>query len=198
MDVLTFCNGTYRRDEAGWHYSWGEPVPGARDLTLYDIMVITNEAECVEIVQEFRPLTTAERRWLEGDAQAMRQVLLHRRSGLRPNAADLIVGLTAPELHPLTLLTVGDIARRARVSKATIDSYRYRGYLPVPQVTRGRTPLWARPVVRKWLQGRPGSGWRSDLYEPSDRPATPPMADLGEDRSLTRGDQGRRVRTAAG
>jgi predicted DNA-binding transcriptional regulator AlpA len=106
----------------------------------------------------------AERRWLAGDATALRDVLLRRRPGQAPHAGDLIVGMTAPELHALTMLTVTDIAKLANVSKSTIDSYRYRGYLPQPQMTRSRTPLWARPIVNHWLHGRPGSGWRTDVH----------------------------------
>lgn len=57
----------------------------------------------------------------------------------------------------------------ASVSKATIDSYRHRGSLPTPQVVRGRTPLWARPIISHWLATRPGPGWRSDLYRAEDQ-----------------------------
>jgi predicted DNA-binding transcriptional regulator AlpA len=94
---------------------------------------------------------------------------------------DLIVGMQAPELHILTMLTVGDIAEVAGVSKATIDSYRYRGVLPEPQATSGRTPLWARPIIRHWLATRSGPGWRSDLYGERDAangggPETSPAA----------------------
>ena len=169
--ALTCCNGTYTRDEKGWFYPWGEPVRGATDLALADLMEIDDDVQCVEQLSEFRPLTDAERRWLAGDANAVDQVVLRRRNGYRPNVGDLIVGMLAPELHALTMMTVGDIAEVADVSKATIDSYRYRGYLPEPQVVRGRTPLWARPIVRKWLETRPGSGWRTDIYRSNGVPS---------------------------
>jgi hypothetical protein len=163
-DMLRCCNDTYTRDEAGWHYPWGALVPGATDLTLSDLMAIDDNVECAEEIRAFRPLTSAERRWLSGDASAVEDLMLRRRNGYRPNAGDLIVGMMAPELHAMTMMTVGDIADAAGVSKATIDSYRYRGYLPEPQSVRGRTPLWARPIVHHWLESRPGSGWRSDIY----------------------------------
>jgi hypothetical protein len=161
--VLRCCNGTYTRFDDGWHYPWGDLVPGASDLALADLMQIDDVQVTAEI-EAFRPLTDAERRWLAGDANAVDEIILRRRNGYRPNTGDLIIGMLAPELHAQTMLTVGDIAAAAGVSKATIDSYRYRGYLPEPQIVRGRTPLWARPIVRHWLETRPGSGWRTDIY----------------------------------
>ncbi|MFP4148700.1 MAG: helix-turn-helix transcriptional regulator [Nitriliruptoraceae bacterium] len=165
MTTPTFCNGTYVRIDGSWRYSWGETVPGAADLTLGDLISIDGEVQCAATARRFRDLTDGEERWLAGDASAADQVLLRRRPGYRPHTGDLIIGLMAPELHPLAMLTVGEIAEATGVSKATIDSYRYRGYLPEPQTVRGRTPLWTRPVIRHWLGSRPGSGWRSDLYD---------------------------------
>ena len=109
-------------------------------------------------------MSPAEWRWLMGQSTAVDQILVRNRPGRRPHAGDLIIAMSAPELHPMTMLTVADIADAAGVSKSTIDSYRYRGYLPEPQVTRSRTPLWARPIVHRWLEDRPGAGWRSDVY----------------------------------
>ncbi len=166
-EELKACNGTYTRRVDGWYYPWGEQVPGATDLTLADLMSIDGDVECAEGLHAFRPLTAAERRWLSGDAAAIDQVMVRHRNGRRPNAGDLIIGMQAPELHALTMMTVSDIAHAAGVSKATIDSYRYRGYLLEPQVVRGRTPLWARPVIARWLATRPGSGWRTDIYQRS-------------------------------
>jgi|GEM_PF-1994192 len=167
MKQQHFCNGTYVRVESVWRYAWGEEVPGATDLTLGDLMLICvdSRCDCVEAVRAFRPVTEAEQRWLAGDLSAADEVLVRRRPGYPPHAGDLIIGLLAPELHPMAMLTVGEIAEAADVSKATIDSYRYRGYLPEPQAARGRTPLWARPVVRHWLATRPGPGWRTDIYD---------------------------------
>lgn len=162
--LLDSCNGTYLRDEQAWRYPWGNPVPGARDLTLGDVMTIDGDAEGAAAIELFRPLTAAERRWLEGDASAISQVPLRSRNGHRPHIGDVIIGMHAPELHPMTMMTVGDIAAAAGITKATVDSYRYRGYLPEPQVVRGRTPLWARPIVRYWMATRPGPGARTDIY----------------------------------
>jgi predicted DNA-binding transcriptional regulator AlpA len=162
---LYCCNGTYSRDADGWHYPWGEPVPRSSDLILSDMMAIDNGLETAEQVRYFRPLNEDERRWLAGEPMVTDNLwLCPRHNDGRPHVGDLIVGMQAPELHILTMLTVGDIAEVAGVSKATIDSYRYRGVLPEPQATSGRTPLWARPIIRHWLATRSGAGWRSDLY----------------------------------
>lgn len=172
-ESLVCCNGTYVRESGGWHYRWGDPVPNATDLTLADLMLVDRCAEAVESIGQFRPLTAAERRWLAGEHGAIEEVLLRRGNGRRPHAGDLIVGLLAPELHVQMMLTTGDIANAAGVSKATIDSYRYRGYLPEPQATCGRTPLWARPVISRWMATRPGSGSRTDLYRSGDSDERP-------------------------
>ena len=161
---IASCNGTYVRSSCRWTYWWGDPVPGATDLTLGDLLRF-HAGGGVERLEQFRPLTDAERAWLQGDQGAIDEVVLATRDGARPTLGDLIVSLSAPELHVLALLTVGDLADAAGVSKPTIDSYRHRGYLPPPQVVRGRTPLWSRPVVTHWLAQRPGAGWRTDLYD---------------------------------
>jgi predicted DNA-binding transcriptional regulator AlpA len=163
-DVLTCCNDTYRRSPGGtWRYPWGEPVPGAVDLTLGDVLAL----ELGDGVEELavRPLTAAERAWLRGETADLDAVYVREPPpGHGRGVGDLVIGMLAPELHVLAMLTVGDVARLAGVSKATIDRYRSRGALPPPQAIRGRTPLWARPIVARWLSTRPGAGWRSDLY----------------------------------
>jgi len=165
---LRCCNDTYTRDERAWRYPWGDPVPGASDLTLGDLLVLGQSLGSIDDVGTFRELSPAERRWLTGESTCTEQVALRRRQGFTPHVGDLIVGLSAPELQAPAMLTVGDIADAAGVTKATIDSYRYRGYLPQPQVVRGRTPLWTRPVVHHWLASRPGPGWRTDIYAGQD------------------------------
>ncbi|MBS3940632.1 MAG: hypothetical protein KG028_06690 [Actinobacteria bacterium] len=159
---LTCCNDTYTRDATGvWCYPWGDAVPGATDLSLSDIFAIhLGPEDHVPI----RTLSRDEIAWVKGERVDPANVLLRRTSGRAAGIGDLVVGMLAPELHVLTMLTVADVSGLAGVSKATIDSYRYRGYLPQPQATRGRTPLWSRPIIRYWLDNRPGCGWRSDLY----------------------------------
>jgi hypothetical protein len=163
--ALTCCNGTYRREAGGrWRYPWGDPVPGAADLTLGDVLALQG-TDLDPGDAAMRPLTAAERAWIRGEPVDLTQVVLRQPSpGARPDVGDLVLGMLAPELHVDTMLTVADIGELAGVSKATVDSYRYRGSLPPPQTTRGRTPLWARPIVHRWLRTRPGPGFRRDLY----------------------------------
>jgi hypothetical protein len=176
---LTCCNDTYTRDDGGvWRYPWGDPVPAASDLTLADVFSLEHAGGRLEDLA-MRPLTAEERAWIRGETADLDAVLVREPStGSSPGVGDLVVGMLAPELHVLTMLTVADIGELADVSKATIDSYRYRGYLPAPQATCGRTPLWARPIVHRWLRTRPGCGWRSDLYRGADGSALPaPVGD---------------------
>lgn len=162
---LEHCNGTYRRGTDGvWRYPWGDPVPGATDLTLADLLAIHYGTDLAGARLPLRAVSRSELAWLTGQSEDLDQVFVRRRGTNPPDTGDLVVGMWAPELHVLTMLTVNEIAELAGVSKATIDSYRYRGYLPEPQTTRGRTPLWARPIVQRWLTTRPGCGWRSDIY----------------------------------
>jgi hypothetical protein len=155
-EPLRCCNDTYTRDEHGvWRYPWGAPVPGAEDLTLG----IARRLGLVEVGIGARPAAEAENP-SDGRRLAIRPGTVAETDG----PPDLVVGMLAPELSAGLMLTVADIAEAANVTKATIDSYRYRGYLPAPQVVLARTPLWSRPIIRHWLAGRPGCGWRTDVY----------------------------------
>ena len=179
---LSWCDGTYVRGTDGrWRYRWGEPVPGAVDLTAGDVAALriddghgTGSArsrpgleECLDI------LGVGEATVLAGQPVPAE------------DDPERVVAMLAPELNALLMLTVGDIAQLADVSKATVDSYRYRGYLPRPQVVKSRTPLWSRPVVRHWLEHRPGSGWRTDVYGSRERRDPPRQMPLSRARAVT-------------
>jgi predicted DNA-binding transcriptional regulator AlpA len=175
-DPVTFCHGTYHRHPNGiWTYAWQEPVPGARDLTLREAL-----AQCVVDPASVGDgqLTREEWEWATGFGPISRPVVTETREGRR----EVVVGMTAPELNVLYMLTVAEVADLAAVSKATIDSYRYRGYLPEPQVVKGRTPLWTRPVIRHWLRSRPGPGWRTDVYGVREHPAPDPRPPVSSGR----------------
>jgi predicted DNA-binding transcriptional regulator AlpA len=160
---VTFCNGTYhRRDDGLWTYFWDEPVPGARDLTLSQALA---QRLLHEEPVDARQVTRQQWAWATGLGPISQPVATETAGGGR----EVVVGMEAPELNVLYMLTVTEVADLAAVSKATIDSYRYRGYLPEPQVVKGRTPLWSRPVIRYWLRSRPGSGWRTDVYGSRER-----------------------------
>ena len=159
----TFCNDTYHREASGvWRYFWGDPVPGAADLTLHQALA---QRLLQEEGLERQHLTKEEWEWATGLGGSSRPVVVSHDDDRR----EVVVGMTAPELNVLYMLTVAEVADLASVSKATIDSYRYRGYVPEPQIVKGRTPLWTRPVIRYWLLSRPGSGWRTDVYGTRER-----------------------------
>lgn len=152
--VLRCCNDTYTRGpDAVWRYEWGDPVPGAQDLTLG----LARQLCLVEATREASDTDDVLR--LCAGFGLPEPVVTDPDD---PESA--ILGVLAPELTASALLTVADVGRLAGVSKATIDSYRYRGYLPEPQFVKVRTPLWTRPVIAHWLAQRPGCGWRTDIY----------------------------------
>jgi hypothetical protein len=164
--TLTCCNGTYHRYPDGvWRYPWGAEVPGAEDLTVVEALELRGLDASGTGAGPRQFLTDEQLRWATGLCGVDEPLLVD----VHGRGRQLVVGLTAPELSVLTMLTVVDISELAGVSKATIDSYRYRGYLPEPQVVKGRTPLWSRPVVDHWLGARPGAGWRTDVYGSRER-----------------------------
>ncbi len=164
--TLICCNGTYHRYADGvWRYAWGAEVPGASDLTVAEALELRGLDASGTGGGPRQFLTGEQLRWATDLCGIDEPLMVDKRDGGR----HLIVGLTAPELCVVTMLTVVDISELAAVSKATIDSYRYRGYLPEPQVVKGRTPLWSRPVISHWLNARPGAGWRTDVYGSRER-----------------------------
>lgn len=152
MSLEAFA-GTYRRDPRGvWRYPWGDPVPGAHDVRLSEVLALH--------------LATSLRR---ADPEALRReevASICARYGLtraqlvraEGGSTDAVVGMRAPEVDAASMMTVADVADAACVTKATIDSYRYRGHLPEPQLVVARTPLWARPIVGRWLDERGVAG----------------------------------------
>lgn len=153
------CYGVYERTSDGeWLYPWGDPVPGARDLTVGDILRLG-------LVHDGSDTSRGDLR----DALLQDTLVDHEQPDTDVDwdaheALDRVVGLDAPELHVRAMLTIADIADMTGVAPDTIAAYRYRGYLPEPQAVIGRTPVWSRPIVRHWLDTRPGNGWRTDIY----------------------------------
>lgn len=155
----TCCYGVYERTRDGrWLYPWGAPVPGARDVTLRDVLRLG-------LARPGEDTTAA------GLEEALRHdplVDLHAQDAivdLEDDATlDRVVGMDAPELHVRSMMTISDIAALIGVATDTVAAYRYRGYLPEPQAIIARTPVWSRPVVQHWLDTRPGNGWRTDIY----------------------------------
>lgn len=67
--------------------------------------------------------------------------------------------------HGITRAEVLDLLRRRGVSVApdTWSSYVARGRAPQPVRHVGRTPLWDRQAILRWVETRPGQGARTDL-----------------------------------
>lgn len=166
MDAIR-CNVYCRDPDGAWRYPWGDAVPGASDLTratFHNLCPVDGS-----VVLPHHVIT--------GDVELQHWLRRHGRP-LQPTRArpdflvsqhewetyDDVLGIIAPELVATSMLTVEDIAAQASLSTSTVHSYRNRGYLSQPQALVGRTPLWSRPIVRWWLDNRPGGGWRSDLY----------------------------------
>lgn len=157
FDAPRIFYGAYERigpDE--WIYPWGEVVPGARDLHAADVlrMGASRAAECGDRASLLQTMT---------DDPLVGHVAVPE-GDTEMDAHTRVVGMYAPELHACAMLTVSDIAELLEVARDTIAAYRHRGYLPEPQAVIGRTPVWSRPIVRQWMECRPGNGWRTDLY----------------------------------
>lgn len=56
--------------------------------------------------------------------------------------------------------TMGDIAERLGVARASVQQYRRRGELPPESRKFGRTPVWESEVIEVWIAARPSAGWR--------------------------------------
>lgn len=149
--TVTCGNGAYLREADGvWRYAWGDPVPAARDLTVAEILAVG--ADPLEVMAELcrevdddlaHGLRAARRAAANGNGDAA-----HRHLGA------VVCGLQAPELLGPVLLDASQVAGRLQVTRATVDSYRARGRMPAPQLVRGRTPLWAAPVIRRFAHDR--------------------------------------------
>ena len=58
------------------------------------------------------------------------------------------------------LLDRAAVAKMLDVEPATISSYVSRGQMPRPDLRLGSAPVWYRHTIERWLQSRPGQGWR--------------------------------------
>lgn len=151
----------YRRDRGGrWRYRLdGTFVPGARDLRMEGLWrPITVNAAWVEfpgdIIRAWPEFAWAQRWWLaappdtptprhaDGAVISKEEWDLHR---------DRLIGLTAPELNPATMLSTNAVAALLRVHPKTLTAYVSRGEFPAPTINRGRHPLWSVPVLARHL-----------------------------------------------
>jgi predicted DNA-binding transcriptional regulator AlpA len=68
--------------------------------------------------------------------------------------AAAVVGLVAPELHPVNLIGVETAAALSGVDASTIRAYVSRRRFPAPTTRVGGSPAWARAVVEDWSAAR--------------------------------------------
>jgi len=176
---VTAGGGHYTRtDDGTWTYTaTGEPVPGARDLTLTD---------CYPHLRVQGGYVQVPARLVAADYESLGWVLDHltapqnagRRARLETDAAHVRednepilvpvaewdtrarepLGVLAPELAPGRLLTIEQVAELAGLRRETIDRYRVRAVMPEPVATVAGSPVWSRPVIDWWLatRRRPG------------------------------------------
>jgi predicted DNA-binding transcriptional regulator AlpA len=157
-------NGNFvRGPDAVWRYtSSRQPVRHATDVVLGDVYPAepgTYEGRSYRIV----PHRWIRRRgdhplaWVRSAAGVIdrpeRGEYLVPTALWRRRASD-VLGMLAPELHPLALLDLDDVARAAGVKPATVRAYLHRRQMPDPVSRAGGSPMWTRPTIEGWLETR--------------------------------------------
>lgn len=163
---LRVGGGNYVRIGGQWLYTaTGYVVPGAADVTLGQ-----RYAAAPQVERNGRNFVLLDVAWLSG-SEARRELSWSAGyvvdfDGARPRLtaavpaaefarrADVVVGLTAPELDAANLLTASVIAEALGVTRSTVNAYHSRGQMPPPAVVLNRRlPLWPQPVIDHWLAG---------------------------------------------
>lgn len=160
--LTTTCNGTYERHPDGWRYHWGDPVPGATDMTLashYNLRVVG----AVVLVPASLARNEPDLAWCltvptpeQGRIDRMRDVdpAIPRDALAIPDAVwrehDRVIGMWADELHPSRILDTEGVARLVALPAATIRQYASRGRMAPPQGYLGGSPWWSVPVIVHW------------------------------------------------
>lgn len=165
-DELVAGGGNYVRSHGTWRYAaTGEPVPGASDLTL-----AARYAASPRVNWLGREHVLLDRDWLDGPHArrelAWCEAIAVEVTGTPPFTravpaaeldarGDVVVSLSAPELHPADLLTASAIARLVGVTRTTVNAYHSRGQMPPPvTMLNQRLPLWTRPIIDHWIAGQ--------------------------------------------
>jgi predicted DNA-binding transcriptional regulator AlpA len=157
-------NGNYvRGDDAVWRYTASRlPVHQAADVHLDDVY----PAE--PVTRGGRSYRRVPHRWVgrRGDHPL---AWVSSETGVIDSAetaeyfvpasiwnrhARRVLGVLAPELHPLALLGLDDVAAAAGVQPATIRAYLHRRQMPEPVSRAGGSPVWTRPTIEGWLETR--------------------------------------------
>jgi hypothetical protein len=157
-------NGNFvRGDDAVWRYTASrEPVRQASDVRLGDVYpadATTVDGRAYRVV----PHRWVRRRgdhplaWITTEPAVIDRpddgvYLVPARLWARQSST--VLGMLAPELHPLALLGLDDVAVAAGVKPATVRAYLHRGQMPDPVSRAGGSPVWTRPTIEAWLAGR--------------------------------------------
>lgn len=162
--TLAARRGNYlRHDDGTWRYALsGEPVPGARDVTLaerYSAAPRVRLASDTYLLVDRAWIVRPELAWCSGEARDDLPLDLAPDDSAVPLDAftargSVVVDIHAPELHLDDMLTIADVARATGVQPLTIRAYRSRDQMPAPAALLGEaprfTPLWPRPIIRHW------------------------------------------------
>jgi hypothetical protein len=139
----------YIRDLNGvWRYSWSARVPRAVDLTPARLVQARHHDNVVAVpVWALRgPLEPlSDHAALLGEWGYI-DLALWAACRSRP------LGVIAPELAPEMMLDLQSLSALLGYLPGTVRNMHSRGSLPPPQRVLGRTPLWARPVVERWIR----------------------------------------------
>ena len=156
----------YVRSVVGeWEYEWGGVVPGARDLRLSDRYSFPEEdlADGRQVLllplalwQADPALSWCAAYW---DPRARDEMIRVPKAAW--DAHDEVVGMTAPELHHL--LDTAAVAKLLRCRPNTITVYLAKGLMPQPVYRFGGSPTWPEPLIRHWLETRPGKAGAAEL-----------------------------------
>jgi hypothetical protein len=165
-----------RGTDGVWRYSWGYPVPGARDVTLgerYGFPVVVESSGPVVRVP-IRMFRDPELSWVYGryyDPWSKAPFVLVPLQVWQEHTSR-VVGMDAPELDATRMLDTASVALRCGCGVRTISSYLARSMMPLPVVRIGGSPLWPEPVIARWQETRPGRGGRPRRDEPTGRQRT--------------------------
>lgn len=181
-DIELRCPPGYRRDGAGrWRYTvTGGVVTGAHDVTLRNLYAFTRADGVIEVPLEEAQIDDNLAWCLDfrGDlrissAGSRARTVIAVPADAWDERARLPLTVYAPELTPDQLLDTDGVAALAAVDRSTVAAYLARGQLPEPVARLGNSPVWSRPVIRQWLDSRPGPGVGGGPRRPrSDRSKT--------------------------
>src|SRR5665213_3850684 len=64
------------------------------------------------------------------------------------------------DVLPPGTMSIQRVAEVASLTVRSVSSYLARGDIPEPDYRVGKSPLWKTETIERWLERRPGKGWR--------------------------------------